>query len=63
MYQVKVFNKFLKFEGTVAQVLPRWKETSSTGVLTDRDTNILFIVGGAFDGLDEIITTWLKIVG
>ncbi len=30
-------------------------ETSSSGVIQVDTTNILFIVGGAFDGLDKII--------
>ena len=35
--------------------LPKEKKTSSTRIFTSNTTNILFICGGAFAGLDKLI--------
>ena len=44
-------------EGTIASVPPQGSEkTSSTRILQVDTTNILFICGGAFAGLDKIIS-------
>ena len=42
-------------EGTVATVPPQAAQAPPPGVPPDRHTNILFIVGGTFAGIDETI--------
>ena len=43
-------------EGTIASVPPQGEKASSTEFLQVDATNILFICGGAFAGLDKIIS-------
>ena len=57
MFQVKVYNKHYKIlEGTTASVPPQGGRKHPNQELIQIDTtNILFILGGAFDGIDEVI--------
>ena len=58
MYLARVFNKLLKLqEGTVASVPPRGRKHPQQDFLQIDTTNILFICGGAFAGIDKIIST------
>ena len=68
MYPGKVSNKhFLKIlEGTVASVPPQGGRKHPHQEFIQIDTtNILFIVGGAFDGIEEIIKRRIgqKVIG
>ena len=68
MFQVKVYNKhYLKIlEGTTASVPPQGGRKHPNQELIQIDTtNILFILGGAFDGIDEVIKRRLgeKVIG
>ena len=63
MYPERCSASFTKImEGTVASVPPRRKKTSSTRVFAVDTTNILFICGGAFAGLDKLIDSREKVV-
>ena len=57
MYLVKVFNKpYLKFWRERLQVCLHKVDVNIKPKLIQIDTtNILFILGGAFDGIDEVI--------
>ena len=57
MYLVKVFNKpYLKFWRNDCKCAPQGGRKHPNQELTQIDTtNILFILGGAFDGIDEVI--------
>ena len=62
MYLVKVFNKpYLKFWRERLQVCSQGGRKHPNQELIQIDTtNILFILGGAFDGIDEVIKRRLE---
>ena len=67
MYLVKVFNKpYLKFWRNDCKCAPQGGRKHPNQELIQIDTtNILFILGGAFDGIDEVIKRRLgeKVIG
>ena len=58
MFLVKEFNKLLKImEGTVASIPPQGgRKHPQQEFLNVNTSNILFICGGAFSGLEKIIS-------